>query len=302
MKLILRVFAALMLATIGVSTPALAFAGDKPLVIESAKIKQLPAATTLQINASGTGAASINIPHGTAPTSPTNGDCWTTTAGLFCRINSATVGPYSTGGGAITAKDEGSTLTSATTSVDFVGAGVTATNSGGAVTVTIPSSGGIASGTSFPGSPATNDRFYRTDRRIEYFYDGTRWLTTQLFYQSAVLANAIQYTATAFNQQRIGIPKHGHTDVYVEYISLAYILVSTGNWTVTYNWSANSATGGTLGSGITVATIVTGNHYYNETAIGSVLASISDIDFTFTENSGVATFFPMPGITYRLVG
>ena len=43
--------------------------------------------------------------------------------------------------GAITAKDEGSTLTTAATSFDFVGSGVTATNSGGDVTVTVD--GGI---------------------------------------------------------------------------------------------------------------------------------------------------------------
>lgn len=77
-------------------------AADKPLVIESAKIKQLPAATTLQVNASGTGAASINIPHGTAPSSPVNGDCWTTTAGLYCQISGVTVGPMGAPTGTIT--------------------------------------------------------------------------------------------------------------------------------------------------------------------------------------------------------
>jgi len=41
------------------------------------------------------GAASIRLPHGTAPTPPTNGDMWTTSAGLFVRINGATVGPLS---------------------------------------------------------------------------------------------------------------------------------------------------------------------------------------------------------------
>jgi hypothetical protein len=40
-----------------------------------------------------TAKASIRLPHGTAPSSPTNGDIWTTTAGLFVRINGATVGP-----------------------------------------------------------------------------------------------------------------------------------------------------------------------------------------------------------------
>jgi len=42
-----------------------------------------------------TTAASVTIPHGAAPTSPANGDMWTTTAGLFVRINGATVGPLS---------------------------------------------------------------------------------------------------------------------------------------------------------------------------------------------------------------
>jgi hypothetical protein len=39
--------------------------------------------------------APLRIPHGTAPTSPTNGDMWSTDAGLFIRINGATVGPLS---------------------------------------------------------------------------------------------------------------------------------------------------------------------------------------------------------------
>lgn len=43
------------------------------------------------------GGASLRIPHGTAPTSPTNGDIWTTTSGLFARINSVTIGPFGQG-------------------------------------------------------------------------------------------------------------------------------------------------------------------------------------------------------------
>jgi hypothetical protein len=59
----------------------------------------------------------------------------------------------SAGGSSITAKDEGSTLTAAMTSIDFVGAGVVATNSSGAVTVTV--SGGGGSGTSYEVGPVT---------------------------------------------------------------------------------------------------------------------------------------------------
>lgn len=39
--------------------------------------------------------SSFNIPHGAAPTVPDNGDLWTTTTGLYARINGATFGPMS---------------------------------------------------------------------------------------------------------------------------------------------------------------------------------------------------------------
>ena len=49
--------------------------------------------------ATSTSRASLNVPHGTAPTSPVDGDLWTTTAGLYARINGGTVGPFGAGGG-----------------------------------------------------------------------------------------------------------------------------------------------------------------------------------------------------------
>jgi len=51
------------------------------------------ATADLLLPAGTTGIASLRIPHGAAPSSPVNGDIWTTTAGLFIRINGATVGP-----------------------------------------------------------------------------------------------------------------------------------------------------------------------------------------------------------------
>ena len=56
---------------------------------------QITTTGKLSTSASSTTRAGINIPHGAAPTSPVNGDMWTTTAGLFVRINGATVGPLS---------------------------------------------------------------------------------------------------------------------------------------------------------------------------------------------------------------
>lgn len=45
--------------------------------------------------AATTSTATFNAPHGTAPSSPVDGDMWTTTAGLYVRINGSTVGPLS---------------------------------------------------------------------------------------------------------------------------------------------------------------------------------------------------------------
>lgn len=125
-KLLGRLLTMLALAGLAVSSPAFAGA-DKPLVLEGAKIKQLPSATALQLQAPTAGSASINLPHGTSPSSPTNGDCWTTTSGLFCRISGVTVGPYAStagggGGGAwalVGSYDFGTQPATAT--VDFTG-------------------------------------------------------------------------------------------------------------------------------------------------------------------------------------
>ena len=49
--------------------------------------------------ASATGGAGFNLPAGTAPTSPADGDVWTTTLGMYAQIAGSTVGPFSAGGG-----------------------------------------------------------------------------------------------------------------------------------------------------------------------------------------------------------
>lgn len=49
--------------------------------------------TTLNLPLGATGVSPLRIAHGVAPTSPVNGDIWTTTAGLFYQINGVTKGP-----------------------------------------------------------------------------------------------------------------------------------------------------------------------------------------------------------------
>lgn len=52
--------------------------------------------------ASTAGGAFFRLPHGAAPTAPTNGDVWTTSGGFFARINGVTVQLFPQAGGALT--------------------------------------------------------------------------------------------------------------------------------------------------------------------------------------------------------
>lgn len=71
-------------------------AGRMDLIVKSRiAAGALTPTASIHAAASVSGAASLCLPHGAAPTSPVNGDMWTTTAGLFVRINGATVGPLS---------------------------------------------------------------------------------------------------------------------------------------------------------------------------------------------------------------
>lgn len=58
--------------------------------------------------------------------------------------------------------------------------------------------GVMAEGTAFPSGPTTNQRFYRTDRKIEYVWDGTRWLCTCPHRAPIPMQDALApYTGTA---------------------------------------------------------------------------------------------------------
>jgi hypothetical protein len=104
----------------------------------------LVAAMVLELAQDGTGGrlvtwpGSVVWPGGVAPTLSTAAaavDILT----FFSRDGGTTWYGFPTGSGsALTIKDEGSSLATAATSIDFVGSGVTATGTGAAKTVTIP--------------------------------------------------------------------------------------------------------------------------------------------------------------------
>lgn len=157
---------------------------------------------------------------------------------------------------------------------------------------------GAASGTVFPGSPANGDRFWRSDRNIEYFYDGTRWLSTQIFTADLIPTDAnLPYTATnAAHLARTVAPYYNTYGIYVERLDYFYVLVGTGNWTITIG----DATG-TLATlaGLTSTSTVLGSSTIN---LARTSTGVQYFLYTVTENSGTASLYFNGVITYRLVG
>ncbi|MCW2412945.1 MULTISPECIES: tail fiber domain-containing protein [unclassified Sphingobium] len=107
---------------------------SQPTSITSAKKIILPASTTT--------IASISLPHGTAPSSPTDGDIWTTTEGLFVRANGTTQQPLTSSGGSIS----GSLTLSGSLSADSASVSGTLSGNIGSFSGNLDTSGNFAAG------------------------------------------------------------------------------------------------------------------------------------------------------------
>jgi hypothetical protein len=164
------------------------------------------------------------------------------------------------------------------------------------------------SGTSFPGAAATGDRYWRTDLGSEFYYDGTRWLSTQLLnlpiWSRYSSATAIDATTTYGNATSLGTG----LDMYLVEWRLA-LFVNTGNgltgthfYTITLD-KLDSANAATNLSSIT-ANSATASTWINLTdALGDVIDSSAFPAFRiiFTKSNTPSSLFPAVTITYRLI-
>lgn len=86
----------------------------------NATVGEFSSAGQFILTASTTARASLNLPHGVAPSSPVNGDLWTTTTSAFVRINGVTQDLLAGGGGGWNVTG-GTTLTGAVDVQAFTG-------------------------------------------------------------------------------------------------------------------------------------------------------------------------------------
>ncbi len=113
--------------------------------------------------------------------------------------------------------------------------------------------GSVGSGSSFPVSPSTNDRYYRTDLGETFFYDGTRWRCTinhETGIPNAQRATGLPMSATVAANGLAHVPDlAGGSDIWIIRARMTFQVASGGTalgashkWVATITKGVDGAT------------------------------------------------------------
>jgi hypothetical protein len=154
-------------------------------------------------------------------------------------------------------------------------------------------------GTAFPSSPRDRERFYRTDRDIEYFYDlpNTQWLSTQVHTIFIGRVDGLAPQTATSNSQGAPNPWSGLYDIYVLETAVSVISIGAGNWTVAVT---SLGTGGATLSSFVVS--AAGDALTRTAVNAAVPSTIHRFGLPLTENSGTMSLYVQPVILCRLIG
>lgn len=164
-------------------------------------------------------------------------------------------------------------------------------------------------GAAFPSSPATDARFFRTDRGIEYYYNGTRWLSVQLFSDTIpeVSNIAFPYAATVAGAERIVAPYAGTYDLWLVELQTAFFVAAGTALDASNKWVSIvqkfTTTVATTVATVTIDSGAVDTWRTNVTAIGALLG-VTHFTFatTHTKTGTPGNLYILPRIIYRLVG
>lgn len=167
------------------------------------------------------------------------------------------------------------------------------------------SGGGYDEGTSFPVSPTTNDKYYRTDRNLLYYYDGTRWLTTTLY---TLHMPQVENVSTSPSDSGFRVAWSSTYQMYLVDWKVATLNTGTNNgsnyWTVKAV-TKNSANSASDVSGATINTSAHSGSTWNHTT-ASVNATLATTQLhlyaTSTKTGAPGNIYHSAMMTYRLVG
>lgn len=174
---------------------------------------------------------------------------------------------------------------------------------------------GNAQGTAMPGSPATNSRIFRTDLGMEFYYNGTRWLSTQLF---SAASTGQHFTATAAYSGTTGtlvtyhIPApylNGGSDIWLVALETNYLVNGGTALGASHKWVAtfDKKPTGDTNTNILTITVDSGssNVWRRDTQTIGALMNNGTIHYDFrlswtiTGTPGEIRAFPI--LVYRIV-
>lgn len=156
-------------------------------------------------------------------------------------------------------------------------------------------------GTSFPTSPSTGARFYRTDLGWECYYDGTRWLTVQEF---AATLGQTENAIVANGSYLIG-PIRTDYAVYVTRTAVATIVITTNNGSNYWSWSVRGVNN-TYGSTTTLASADTSavaatTWVFTEATVNSAPTNHAGFDISFVKTSAPGGLILSATVYYRMI-
>jgi hypothetical protein len=161
-------------------------------------------------------------------------------------------------------------------------------------------------GASFPPLAATGDHYYRTDRLLWFYFDGTNWLSSSLY----ILEFAYQGIAATSTILTFAPPQWAGSDIWLE-TSRSTFLVSGGGSALSgsHSWigTVNKRPTGNTQTSLGTHTINSGSSAVwrtDDIAIGALLAAGTtyfafDIAWVKTGTPGALNGFEI--LTYRLV-
>jgi hypothetical protein len=223
--------------------------------------------------------------------------------------------------GAVT--DIGSATSNVATDTIWDAAGDLAVGSGAntAAVLTKGAAGGVLamgnsaviwnSGTSFPASKATGDRYWRSDLALEFYWDGTRWVSSTLYtagpgaFDGSTTANLNGWPESTSGAV-VGRMALWHADFAIWLVSLyATTYVQTTNsgshyWTVSIVGGVTATSYGGVSTAADSADAYTGHSAALNVAAGATERSLN---LTVTKTAGTPGAIYAPSIvTYRLIG
>lgn len=166
---------------------------------------------------------------------------------------------------------------------------------------------GVDAGTSFPVSPTSGDLFWRTDRSLFYFYDGTRWLTVNE-YTAPITARALNGGVSATSTMG-NMPVRQDYDMYITrfespmFVSGGTALSASHKWVITVNKIDASNTKTTI-STITLDSGTLSTHIPKSDTPNVVVAHATYFQFEIvaTKTGTPGSLFASWEMAYRLVG